>query len=81
MTAQSVAYAQDDNPQAQLKVLQSNLKVEVSKGTILFDNEKGQTVENTSFTRVAGDMTFSINGMDFPGKLDLTMDSNSVLQK
>jgi hypothetical protein len=81
VTAQSVAYAQDDNPQAQLKVLQSNLKVESSKGTILFDNEKGQTVENTSLTRVAGDMTFSINGMDFPGKLDLTMDSNSVLQK
>ena len=80
VTAQSVTYVQDDIPQAQLKVLQSNLKVETSKGTILFDNEKGQTVENTSVTRIVGDMTFSINGMDFPGKLDLTMESHSALQ-
>lgn len=80
-TSTSVAYAQDDNPPGNLKVSQSNLKVESSKGTILFDNDTGQVVENTSSTRIAGDMTFNVNGMDFPGKLDLTIDSHNIVQK
>jgi hypothetical protein len=80
-TAQSVTYSIDEDTQAQLKITQSNLKIESSKGTILFDRVRGQPMESNSITRIVGDITLEVNGMEFPGKLDLTIDSASAVQK
>jgi hypothetical protein len=79
-TAQSVTYAMAPNPQAQVKITQSNLKIESSKGMILFDRAKGIAVESNSIQHVVGDMTLSIAGMDLPSKLDLTLDSSSIVK-
>jgi hypothetical protein len=81
VTALTVTYALDPNVPTPVKVTQSNLKIESSKGTLLFDRVKGQAVESTGVTRITGDMTLSINGMDLPSKLDLTFDSSSIVQK
>ena len=79
--ATSVTYSMDPDAPTPLKVTQSDLKIDSSKATILFDREKGRSVQSTSVTRIVGDMTLNINGMDFPSKLDLTFDSTSILQK
>jgi hypothetical protein len=80
-TALSVTLAMDEKAQTPLKVTQSALKVDSSKGTLLFDRAKGQPIESNSVTHITGDLTLSINGMEFPGTLDLTLDSSSSLQK
>jgi hypothetical protein len=80
-TALTVALSIDEDAQTPLKVTQSDLKIESSKGTILFDRAKGLPIESNSITHIVGDMTLSINGMEFPGKLDLTFDSASAVQK
>ena len=64
-----------------LKIVKSNLKVADSEGTILFDREEGHVVNLKGKLRVTGDMmTYSINGMEIPGALDLTMETDTELQ-
>ena len=78
--AANVKYAQADNPNAPLKVLNSDLKIESSTGMMYFDREKGEMVEIMSNIRITGPMTFSINNQQVPGKLDLTLDSQTVVK-
>jgi hypothetical protein len=78
--ASSVKYAQADDPNAQVKVLNSDLKIESSMGTLYFDREKGEVIESSTSTHITGPMTFSINNMELPGKLDLTMDSQTTVK-
>ena len=80
-TATSVTYAMDPNLPTPVKVTQSSLKIESSKGTILFDRAKGQAVESSSNNHIVGDMTLTANGMDFPSELDLTIESSSAVTK
>ena len=80
-TTTSVVYALDPDPNAPFTVTKSELKIASSKGELLFDREKGQFVSNTASMRIVGDMTFSIMGMELPGKLDLTMESTITLVK
>lgn len=63
-----------------LKVVESNLKVEHSFGHYLFDRERGDVVERTTNTRVAGPLTFEINGMQLGGKVDLTLDVGTTVK-
>jgi hypothetical protein len=56
------------------KVEKSNLKVDSTKGTMLFDREAGRLVERNEVNRIKGDMTFKINEMEFAAKLDLTLE-------
>jgi hypothetical protein len=74
----SVSYALDPNGAIPVKVVNSDLKVGFSSGTLLFDRDAGQIVETTSTIRMSGPMTFSVNGVELPGKVDLTIESNSV---
>jgi hypothetical protein len=74
-------YAIDEDAAAQFKVTKSNLTVESSAGSILFDRARGQPVESKSSTHLVGDMTLSMNGMEVNATLDVTLESNSVLQK
>ncbi|MBT4866274.1 MAG: hypothetical protein HON53_14315 [Planctomycetaceae bacterium] len=72
-----VKYAQDD-PDAPAKVTASELKVESSSGTLLFDRKLGRTVSDTDKFHVTGTMTLDINGMEFPTELDLTIEKTTT---
>ena len=63
------------------RCVKSDVKVESSDETMLFDREEGQVVSSQGKIRVKGDkMSFSINGMDLDGALDLTIETNTELQ-
>jgi Family of unknown function (DUF6263) len=68
-----------DNP-SPLKMTKSDLKVESSDGTILFDREAGYVVEAQDKTQVKGSMTFSINDMEISGDLNVTLDVKNEKQ-
>ena len=75
-----VTYTLDPNSPLPLKLLKSDLKIDSSMGSVLFDREKGQIVESTSATRITGPITFSVNGQELPAKLDLTMETGSSVK-
>jgi len=75
-----VKYNQDPNSKSPLKVSKSDLKVESSDGTLLFDREEGRVVESRGKTRIKGSMTFAAGGQELPGQLDLNMQTNVQLQ-
>jgi hypothetical protein len=81
--ALDVTYKQDANADLPAKVTKSDLKVDSSEGTILFDREAGMIVERADKTRIKGDMTMDITAanMEFPVKLDLTLDSKTTVTK
>jgi hypothetical protein len=56
-----------------LTVKSSELKVESSKHTYLFDRQAGRTVDNDSEVRVSGKLVLSVNNMDLDAVFDLTM--------
>lgn len=64
-----------------LQLKGSDLKATESEGVILFDREVGQVVETSSSIRIEGDITFAINNMDLPSKLDLKMQSGVVVKR
>ncbi len=80
-----VVYKMDPNAESPAKVTKSDLKVESSDGTILFDREAGAVVEHAEKYRITGDLTMviKINGEDkeLPSKLDLTIDSATTTEK
>jgi hypothetical protein len=72
--ALTVKYEMDPNSPSPLKVTKSDLKIESSDGTFLFDREQGQIVDSKEVTRIKGNLTLSANGQDLPSTLDLTFD-------
>ena len=63
-----------------LKVLESELKVAVSAGEILFDIASGQVVSTRSKVQIKGPLKLEIMGMELPGTLDLTMESATTVK-
>jgi hypothetical protein len=78
-TSTEVSYGQE-NPSGPAKVTDSDLKIESSDGTILFDSNLGRIVEQKEKVHIKGDMTFDINGQELPGKLDLAFDNKTTIQ-
>lgn len=76
----TVKYMLDPNAETPLKVTASELKPTESAGEILIDLEQGQVTKTTNKIRIQGDMSLSIGGMNLPGKLDLTIETESKLQ-
>jgi hypothetical protein len=76
----SVTYKQEPNEASPLRVVKSDLKIESSKGEILFDREEGVVVERSDVTRMKGTMDFKAGDQDIPGMLDLTLDSSTKSQ-
>jgi Family of unknown function (DUF6263) len=70
----------DPNSQAPAKITKSDLKVESSDETILFDREAGCVVESRGKLHVKGSMTLSAGGQEIPGELDITMETVQELQ-
>jgi hypothetical protein len=75
-----VTYAMEANAANPAKVNKSDLKIASSDGEILFDRQAGKVVKRQTKTRITGDMTLEINGMEFPTKLDLTIETKTELQ-
>jgi hypothetical protein len=75
-----VKLEQDAEGQTPLKITKSDLKVESSEGTVLFDREAGRAVDSRGKTRIKGSVTFTAAGQEIPGELDLTMESHTELQ-
>jgi Family of unknown function (DUF6263) len=69
----SVDFALEDSP-LPFTVKSSDLKATEAKGELLFDRKLGQVVESTSSTRIVGGITFVVNNMDLPSKLDLKIE-------
>jgi hypothetical protein len=74
-----VSFAINGNPMLQLT--KSDLKIKESAVTILFDRERGSVVSRNSKVRIDGALTLTINGMELPGKVDLTMQEKGTRQK
>lgn len=72
-------FAMGDNPSSPVKVTGSDIQVESSSGTILFDREAGLPVERSSTVRLKGTLKMSINGQELPADLDLTIDTTQTL--
>ena len=71
---------QDPKSPSPLKVTKSDLKVESSEGTILFDREAGCLVESRDRIKVKGNMTFSGEGTDTSVPIEVTVQSSTQLQ-
>jgi hypothetical protein len=76
----SVSFSLQDSP-LPFTVKGSELKATESESVTLFDREVGQVVETTSSVRIEGDITFSVNNMDLPSKLDLKMQTGVVVKR
>ncbi len=68
-----------DNPN-QMKLLESELKIDESEGTLLFDRDKGQIVRLESRFKLSGNLTLEVEGMQLPAKLELTAQTTTRLQ-
>jgi hypothetical protein len=75
-----IKYDIDPKEKLPLKVVKSDLKVQSSEGTILFDSEQGHIASSSQKIRFKGNMTFSGAGVDQTGEFDLTFDLNTQLQ-
>lgn len=71
-TDTSVDYSTKGNA-GLINVKKSELTVESSKHTLLFDRESGRTVSSESEVKIKGPLSLSINNMDFTGELQLTL--------
>ena len=69
-----VTYAQDPAFPTPLKATKSDLVVDSSSGTFLFDREEGYVVQDKGSVRIKGGMTFTAGGQEIPAKLDLTLE-------
>ncbi len=76
--SESVSFSLAEDSPLPLKVTKSDLQIAESSGTVLFDRALGRIVERHSRKQITGQMTFSINNMELPGKLDLTFDQGRV---
>jgi hypothetical protein len=74
-----VNYSVTDNPS--LQVTKSDLKVIKSDITILFDLALGAIVSNSSSTQMGGPITLVISNVEYPGKVDLTIEEIVNRQK
>jgi hypothetical protein len=72
-TDASVEYSMSPNAGTALTVKKSDLKVESSKHTYLFDREAGRIIDADNEVHVTGTLGLTINNMDFNGELDLTL--------
>lgn len=69
----SVEYSIKPGRGLPLTVNKSDLKVESSKHTYLFDREAGRVTQAEGEVKITGKLSLSINGMNLDGDLDLSL--------
>lgn len=70
----SVRYEIDDKSPLPVRSVRSDLKVESCTGSLLLDRATGVLTDSTMALRIKGNLTLSINGMELPSVLDLSID-------
>ena len=75
-TDTSVTYSTKEGTGA-FKVTKSDLKVESSEHTYLFDREAGRIVNSQSKLQVKGPIALSVANIEMLGNLDLTMETRT----
>ncbi len=78
--ATSVSFTIAENSKLPLKVTKSELKPTESSNTMLFDRAAGEWHFLKNKIRIQGALDFTINGQPYPGKLDLTIESETTRQ-
>ncbi len=71
---------EDVDSQAPAKITRSDLKVESSEGSILFDREAGRIVEERNKVHLKGTLTLSAGGQEIAGEMDVQMETGRELQ-
>lgn len=79
--ADAVTYTMDPDAPSPLRVEKSDLKVDSSDGTILFDRSLGRSVEESLRMRIKGSLSMSLSGQALPATLDLTLESQQSQRK
>lgn len=73
----SVVYSVEEGSPLPFKVAASNLKPETTTGTVLFDRERGEIVENSQSSTITGDIMLDAGGMMIPAQLKLSISMSS----
>ena len=73
-------YRQAADSSAPFKLTKSDLKVNSSEGTVLFEREAGRVVESRDRLELKGTLTVSAQGQDQRSRFDLTMRTEMQLQ-
>ena len=76
----SVTFTLAPNPALPLTVTKSELKVDSSKGTLLFDREAGNVVKNDLKATIGGSMTLSFGGQALPADLKLSLTRSASVE-
>jgi hypothetical protein len=71
---------QDTDSASPVKLTKSDLKVESSEGTVLFDREAGRVVESRGQVQLKGGLTMSAQGQDQRVNIELRIRSDVQLQ-
>jgi hypothetical protein len=69
-----------ENPNG-MKLLESELKIDESTGTLFFDPDKGQIVRLESRFKISGDMKLEVGGTQLPAKLELAVQTTTKLKE
>jgi hypothetical protein len=67
----------DNNAAAPARVSDSDLKITSSEGTLWYDRQARRFADLHEKVRIQGTLTLDVQGMQFPGELDLTMEIKS----
>jgi hypothetical protein len=78
MHIESVRFTIAEDAPIPVRAKSSDLRIESSSGTLLFDRERGEMVDTRSAMRIVGSLLLDVMGNELPGKLDLTMETRSV---
>ena len=76
----SVSYSIAENAKGPLKTTKSDLKPTESSSTLLFDRAAGEWHSLKYKIRIQGNIDFTYDGQPLPGKLDLTIESDTTRQ-
>lgn len=68
-----VKFALGANSAIPAKVTASDLKIDSSEGTILFDREQGRVVDLSDTNKMKGAITLEVQGMEIEMQIDLTI--------
>jgi hypothetical protein len=73
----SVLYTIRQNPQLPLTVKKSDLKIDESSYTLVFDRELGRVVKGAGKSHIVGELDLAIAGQELKGILDLLLESTN----
>jgi hypothetical protein len=75
-----ISFEAQPSEQQPFKISDSELEIAESKGTILFDRQRGAEVENSRVMHLKGKLTLTLNNNELPTMLDLRIEATNRLK-